>query len=181
MNVDLGMFAPALAVLCVFAAYPGRVPGRVYLVAAGALSLWHGWEFGVASAALAMLAAALLLVVLSVVRVLSRDSAFAILACAVGLPLPGWLLFLPGLVAAGAVSMLRLRREEGRGYVSYVAGEMFSAMGMRSGPGGPLGKPEVSRVPMPAAHTGPRVPFLRLTAFSTLAFWLVLVVALNLY
>lgn len=146
-----GYLLPA-AYLSAVTLYPRKIPTWAHLFAAlvgttvsvalaGPEALWS------------ILGAGATFVFLVFLGVLSRTSTIAISVALASLPISAWLAFLPGMIAATLVSLVRLRRTGGAGYLTHVAADTYEAVGLLgaiTGTGG-LTKPDRSRIPLPDA------------------------------
>lgn len=145
---NLWAVVPSVLVLFAYSFVPKNRKLSLPYYAIPAVILWginiyaNGILFAVGSLFLSMI----LFIVFLYARLLARNTLFAIATVGVGLSILQWWIFLPGLVIAGIVSAIRLRKTAGKGYVTMLANETMFSTGVN---GGLLAKPDLSRVPLP--------------------------------
>lgn len=149
------------------------IPPYVMLLAGVAAAAAHALWFSPLSAVASLVGGAVMFIALALSGAVTRTTTAALTPALVLLPVAAWVAFLPGLVAAGVVAALRLRKAAGDGYLTMMAGETLSAVGNR---GGKVGLPDPSRMPLAPADSEigrvkiPLVAFLILGVVATAGF-----------
>ena len=111
---------------------------------------------GIMVALVAVASSAVLFILLVFLGIMTKTSTVSLSVAAACLPVLAWIAFVPGFVAAGAVSAVRLRQVGGKGYLSAATAETLAAsgtLGVATGTAMIPEKPDKSRLPIPDSST----------------------------
>jgi hypothetical protein len=131
--------------------YGRPIPTWLMLAAVPTVAVGNAVLSGVSAAALACVCAVALWLVLAYTGVTSRATTVVLTVSFASIPLMSWWVLAIGVAAAAAVSAARVRRAAGQGYLTLLAGETLTGIGMIPSTGATIvgvGAPDVSRIPV---------------------------------